>query len=87
MTKDQYPGTNLTSHYSEKLNMGYRWYDENKVLPAFPFGHGLSYTQFKYDQSSLRFEDSVTAKQVDRPIKKVTLKVENSGKMKGKEVV
>ena len=27
--------------YSEKLLVGYRWYDHHKVTPAFPFGHGL----------------------------------------------
>jgi len=62
MTKDQYPGINLTSHYTEKLNMGYRWYDANQVKPAFPFGFGLSYTQFTFDTSSLKIEDVVTAK-------------------------
>jgi beta-glucosidase len=50
MTLDQTPGINFTSHYSEKLNVGYRWYDTHDVNPAFPFGFGLSYTQFAYDK-------------------------------------
>ncbi len=28
--------------YSEKLNVGYRWYTTYGVTPVFPFGHGLS---------------------------------------------
>lgn len=51
MTDDQFNcGEHATSHYDEGLFIGYRWYDAHKKDPAFPFGHGLSYTQFKYDQ-------------------------------------
>ena len=32
--------------YSEKLLVGYRWYNAHGVTPAFAFGHGLSYTRF-----------------------------------------
>lgn len=36
--------------------MGYRWYDANDVTPAYPFGHGLSYTTFDYNADSLKVE-------------------------------
>ena len=50
----QFPGIRTPSdllpnaYYSEGLQVGYRWYHANQVIPLFPFGHGLSYTTFEY---------------------------------------
>jgi beta-glucosidase len=50
MTDSQFPGVNGTSHYTEKLEVGYRWFDAHSVEPLYPFGHGLSYTTFEFEK-------------------------------------
>lgn len=50
----RYPGVDLTAHYDEGIFVGYRWYDAQQIDPLFPFGHGLSYTTFAYE--NLRVE-------------------------------
>jgi beta-glucosidase len=40
--------------YTEKLDIGYRWYDARKIKPMFEFGYGLSYTHFVYSDLSVR---------------------------------
>ena len=44
-----------TAEYTEKLEVGYRWYAANPtVRPAFPFGHGLAFTTFDYTDLKVR---------------------------------
>jgi beta-glucosidase len=63
--------------YSEGAAVGYKWFDLRDHDPAFPFGHGLSYTSFGYSTLTAKpAGGSVTASFV----------VRNTGKRRGKAV-
>ena len=72
------PGNPLKQTYKDDIFVGYRYFDTYKVAPQFAFGHGLSYTSFKY--SAL----AVTPGQQSATVK---LSVTNTGKVAGAEVV
>ena len=55
---DCYPGEDQQMNYEEKLLVGYRWYDKKASAPLFPFGHGLSYTQFQYSDLTIKMHDN-----------------------------
>ena len=68
--------------YKEGVYVGYKWNDQQNIEPEFAFGHGLSYTDFRYD--NLRFsadsmgrDDTITA----------SVDITNNGSRSGKEVV
>jgi len=75
-----YNGTN--SVYQEGIFIGYRWYDKKSIEPMFPFGHGLSYTTFTYGKVSASAKKLSTA-----GVLTVSVKVTNTGKRAGKEIV
>lgn len=43
-----FPGENCVTEYREGVFVGYRYYDKKQMEVLFPFGHGLSYTNFAY---------------------------------------
>jgi beta-glucosidase len=48
-TVEQYPGIDGIATYTEDILVGYRFFAENKQQPSFPFGHGLSFARFSYE--------------------------------------
>ncbi|CAO0795663.1 unnamed protein product [Mucor circinelloides] len=68
--------------YSEKLLVGYKWFDHANIEPLFAFGHGLSYTKFDYSKLQVK-----TKKKKDTITVTASLSVKNTGKIDGAEVV
>jgi beta-glucosidase len=78
-----FPGTRDTVEYREGLDVGYRYFDTADRPVRFPFGHGLSYSEFEYSGLELHVvEDKETSKKV-----KVTLRLKNVGVMAAAEVI
>ena len=77
-----YPGENGSVRYGEGIFIGYRYYDAKEVPTLFPFGFGMSYTTFEYQNPKV---SSQTFLDVDGLT--VSVDVTNTGKLAGKEVV
>ncbi len=75
-------GNKERTEYREGIFVGYRYYDKKKMDVLFPFGYGLSYTTFEY-------ENLVVDKDRMDDTECVTVKVDvrNTGRMTGKDVV
>ena len=77
-----FPGEDGQVIYGERMFVGYRYFDKLNIEPLFPFGHGLSYTEFGYSNLKLSSTDITDKDQLQ-----VSLTVTNTGKVKGKEVI
>lgn len=77
-----FPGEQGNVLYGERIFVGYRYYDEKDIIPLFPFGHGLSYTSFEYDNMRLSNDKILDSEELV-----VSLSVKNTGNIKGKEVI
>ena len=76
-TPRQYPGVDGRAHYTEGLDVGYRWFDRSGTRPLFAFGHGLSYTTFGYSDLAVTRTRSGA---------RVSFTVTNTGRRAGAEV-
>jgi len=70
-------GQRFSVNYFEGARVGYRWFDANNLQPLFPFGHGLSYTDFDYD----RLRPALSGDDLT-----VTFRIRNDGRMRGRDV-
>jgi beta-glucosidase len=86
-SKEQWPGVGGRSVYSERLNVGYRWYDVTGADPLFPFGFGLSYTTFKLSNLLVEPEKVELGPGIGARKVMVRVDVANTGKRGGAEVV
>jgi beta-glucosidase len=73
-----YPGDREV-RYTEGIYVGYRHYDKHQIEPLFPFGHGLSYTTFAYED--------LQAEKAENGSVQVRCRIRNTGDCRGSEVV
>ena len=66
------------TEYAEGIYVGYRWFDKQGLEVSYPFGYGLSYTSFEYENASASVENGVVTVKVD---------IKNVGTFSGKEAV
>ena len=77
-TGSEFPATTKQIPYRESIYIGYRYYDKAQKQVQYPFGYGLSYTSFTYENLSVIQQDGQ---------QKVSLVVNNSGERDGSTVV
>ncbi|RDW64054.1 hypothetical protein BP5796_10556 [Coleophoma crateriformis] len=73
-----WPGVDGVVKYTEEMSVGYRRYQNAQIQPRWWFGHGLSYTSFKYEEAGLSKEDDGWV---------VSVTVKNTGSLAGRDVV
>ena len=77
-----YGGEGDIAEYREGIFVGYRYYDFKKAAVLFPFGYGLSYTDFEF--SNLRLSANTIT---DQDLLTATVTVKNTGDRAGKAVI
>ena len=77
-----FPGGPRTVEYRESIYVGYRYYDSAQRAVRFPFGHGLSYTTFEYDDLVLSAAEIGDGDELT-----VEATVRNAGPVAGKETI
>ncbi len=83
-TFPNFPGRSGHAHYGEGVFVGYRYYDVKRLEPLFPFGFGLSYTEFAY--TGIRSSGAVFDVDHNGYVT-IEVTVKNIGAVAGQEVV
>jgi beta-glucosidase len=68
--------------YDEGVFVGYRWYDEKGIEPLYPFGFGLSFTEFEYSDPALSHSTISPNDELE-----ITFTLSNTGDSAGSEIV
>lgn len=76
-----YKAKDSVSEYSDGIFVGYRHFDAGNIEPLYPFGYGLSYTNFAYKDLKVQ-----ALKEDKNEYYKVSFTLENTGKLNGTEV-
>jgi len=74
------------TYYEEGIWVGYKHYNERKLVPLFPFGHGLSYTSFEYSDLKINSVSKVGTGPDEWSLE-ASVKVTNTGKVAGSHSV
>ncbi|MBN2651254.1 MAG: glycoside hydrolase family 3 C-terminal domain-containing protein [Spirochaetales bacterium] len=82
-----FPGTPAQVQYREGIFVGYRYYDSADKEVLFPFGHGLSYTQFDYSELQVEEQQLEAQELLDGKKLNFSCKITNSGDVEGAEIV
>lgn len=77
-----FPGEAEKVEYKEGIYVGYRYYDTKEMEVLFPFGYGLSYTNFEYSNLKVNKKEINDTEKII-----VTMKVKNIGETYGKEII
>lgn len=77
-----YPGDGINQYYLDDILVGYRWHEKKNILPLFAFGHGLSYTTFKYGKPVADKKDYHAGDKIN-----VSFTISNTGDADGAEAV
>ncbi len=75
--------------YREGVFVGYRYYDTRCVEPEFPFGHGLSYTDYQYKNLTITVQEkshSLAASGEEELCIKLSFTIKNTGTRDGSEI-
>ncbi len=82
-----FPGSPSRVEYREGLDVGYRYYDRAGEAPLFPFGYGLSYTTFEYDDLQISASRADEAELSEWTGITASVRVRNTGDTAGSDIV